>query len=136
MVINTEGYRFTEEDYNYLYWIRDSVLMGSEKGQEIIDDYYYSGEIMRGNISFSLAFKLYRLFGIDLFSKFPQFYTSTNYEGEILVNNQVIEITQEMFGEARDISNDVRYQSIISNIEKTVNDYHNKPFSYIRSSLK
>jgi hypothetical protein len=136
MVINTGGYHFKEEDYDYLYWIRDSVLIGSERGQEIIDDYYYSGEIMRGNISFSLAWKLYRLFGIDLFSKFPQFFTSNKYEGEILVNNQVLEITQEMFDEARNISNDERYQSIILNIEKTVDDYNNKPFSYIRNSLK
>lgn len=136
MVLNTGGYYFTQEDYDYLYWIRDSVLMGTEKGQEIIDDYYYSGEIMRGNITFSLAWKLYRLFGIDLFSRFPQFFTSTAYDGDILVSDEVQEIVSEMADEASNISNDPRFQSIIANIQNQVNDYHNQPFSYIRSSLQ
>lgn len=128
---------FTDEERNYLYWLRDSVLMKTTEGQKIIDDYYYSGEIMRGNISISLALKLRSLFGINLFEKFPRFYTATNreYDNEVLLDEATHEILSEMCNEASQINIDARFQSIIQKVQLDANKYKNKPFSVIRNDF-
>jgi hypothetical protein len=135
-LLSSEGYTLSEEDIKYLYFIRDSVLMKTEKGQQIIDDYYYSGGIMKGKISFSLAWKLYKLYGINLFERFAQFFTETTYDGNVLIDGVVLNIINEACDEARDISNDERFQSIINNTEAEVNLFYNKPFSDIRNAYQ
>jgi hypothetical protein len=132
-ILTAENYPLSQEDIDYLYWIRDSVLMNSEKGQQIIDDYYYSGQIMKGNISFSLAMKLYKLYGIDLFKHFPEFFMATTYDGDVLIDDKVREIVIEMCDEAKDLSNDARFQSIIKNTKADIDKYYNRPFIEIRN---
>jgi hypothetical protein len=136
VVLNSNGYTFTQQDIDYLYWIRDSVLMKTEQGQKMIDDYYYSGEILAGNISFGFAWKLYRLFGIDLFAKFPLYFSSPMYDGDVLIDAQAHEIIQEMCDEARTVSGDARFQSIITKTETELNQYHNQPFVVIRNAYE
>ena len=101
--------------------------MKSEKGQQLIDDYYYSGNIMKGEITFSMAWKFYRLFGINLFKRFPQFFleTYTNNEREVLVNKETFDIITELCAEAKNISDDARFQSIITRVKSDVDLYYN-----------
>jgi hypothetical protein len=133
-VLEVEGYNLSQGDIDYLYKIRDEYLLNSEKGQQMIDDYYYSGIIMKGKVSLSLATKLYHLFGIDLFRNMSYFNTTT-YDGEILIRDKEKEIIIEMCDEAKNISSDLRFQSIIKNVETDVNRFHNQPIIDIKNAF-
>jgi hypothetical protein len=133
-VLEAEGYSLSQGDIDYLYTIRDEYLLNSEKGQQMIDDYFYSGIIMKGKVPLSLATKLYHLFGIDLFRKMSYFNTTT-YDGEILIRDKEKEIIIEMCDETKMISNDLRFQSIIKNVETDVNRFYNQPIIDIKNAF-
>ncbi len=98
----------------------------------MIDDYYYSGKIMAGNITFDIVWQLWRLYEIDIFERSSQFFFTAGHDADILVDDEVREIVTEMCVEAADISDDTRFQSIVEKMQTDIDAYKDQPFSLVR----
>lgn len=131
-VLASNNYNLSEADIEQLYLIRNEFLLNSPKGRQYIDDYYYASRYLTsGNISLSLALKLYNLYSAHFFLTLSNF-DNTEYDNTVVITPEIKSTISEMISLSRDVSNDLRYNEIIDRIEEDVELYENKTLSQIK----
>lgn len=135
-VLADNGYNFSEQEINNLYLIRNEFLLDSEKGRKYIDDYYYASHYLTKNsISLSLALKLYDLHSENVFSELSQF-DNSNYNNHIIITPTIKSIINSIINWSRNISTDVRFNSILDAVQNDVELYENKTMLEIKTDFQ
>jgi len=109
-----------------LYNIRDNVLSYSFNGKKLIDDYYYCSMILKDvAITLPMAISALKIFDSGFLKNFEQFRNPDN-SNQILINSEIKNLLLDLCHKSREISDDSRYQNIITRLENQINYYENK----------
>lgn len=118
-----------------LYEIRNSLLLPSEKGKQYIDDYYYSSLFLHENITLDMAYKLYKLYELDFFTKLSRF-DNENYNDMIVIDDNIKPILLDICNSVSEITMDSRFNSIVNRTKEEIDRYYNKGLVEIKKDFK
>lgn len=120
-----------------LYAIRDDVLSLSIKGKKYIDDYYYCSMLFdKESVSLEIdwAIEIVGLIQTDFLYTLSEFYSSKN-DFVVLIPDSIKDKLHSILEKSKSISNDERFQSIITNLENDVDLYAGKSIIEIRNDF-
>ncbi|HRN78974.1 MAG TPA: hypothetical protein PKY29_02045 [Ferruginibacter sp.] len=120
-----------------LYIIRDEILSTTIKGKKYIDDYYYCSKVFNTEsitIDMELAIDLVDLINTDFFDVLVGL---NDYQNDSLVpiTELVFNKLNLIFAQTKLLSDDERFQSIISSLENDVELYKYKTIIQIRNDF-
>lgn len=134
-VLGNNGYSVGDDKTNDLYIIRDNFLVNSVKGSEYIDNYYYANSVLNfDDITLPFALSVWNLYENGFINRFKTT-IQNNSENSVIIDNETKVLLLNLCAKAKALSNDQRFQSIISKVEIDILLYSNKTYGTIKNSL-
>lgn len=133
---NTEGYE--DLSITYMYDVRDSILVKSEKGENIIRQYYLIGDYLVQNSLDALIssdfVNYYRLFKYA--NNCSKILVESGNESLIIVDDEIYDFGVVFLNKLKSEINEPEVKSTLLEISDMLESYHNKSKTYILSDLE
>lgn len=116
-----------------LHVIERNVLLGDNKYDYMIEDFYYLSSVVAQNLTLSIALDVKDLSNTNFLDIFKN-YNDPSYADSILVNSVSKPIIIDICNATKLLTTDTKAINIINNTISLANTYENKTITYIKNN--
>ncbi len=133
--LTNSGYTVKNEVVANLYNLRDNFLGKSTKGSIYIDNFYFASKYFTAsNLNTDFLLSSYKFFNSDVLTKFGKI-NDPLYQDSILIKSIDKELLISVLNNAKNFTEDIRFQNILFTLQSDLDKYSNKKISEIKNDF-